>query len=350
MPELRKDAVVGRWVIISTERGRRPSDFDHALVNGRAVRCPFCEGHEADTPPEVYAWRAPDSEPNGPGWRVRVVSNKFPALRIEGSLDPARRGVFESMNGIGAHEVIIETPEHERAFAELEPTHAAEVFRAFRERIRDLEGDRRFRFCMVFKNVGPSAGASLVHPHSQLIALPIVPKRVMEELYGAERFHRMQGECVYCRIIDQERPEGARMITANDEFVALAPHAPRFPYETWILPSRHRSSFEELEDAALSSLAELTLDLLRRMNRVLGRPPYNYCLHTSPFSLRGTPYYHWHIELIPKLSHVAGFEWGTGFYINPVTPEEAARRLREEAPGRPDTSEGEDSRRLAPWE
>ena len=185
MPELRKDPVVGRWVIIATERARRPSDFAAEPVRPRNSVCAFCEGHEAQTPPEVLAGRGPDTEPNGPGWTYRVVPNKFPALRIEGDLDPAGEGLYDKMTGVGAHEVVIETPHHAASLATLPVDAVADVLLAFRERVLDLKKDPRFAYVLVFKNHGEAAGASLEHPHSQLIATPIIPIMVSEELAGS---------------------------------------------------------------------------------------------------------------------------------------------------------------------
>lgn len=329
MSELRKDPIVGRWVIISAERGQRPSDFcssDEVIHTGF---CPFCEGNESKTPPEVMAIRDPGSKPNKPGWRLRVVPNKFPALRIEGSLDPRGEGMFDRMNGIGAHEVIIETPRHDEQLADMSVDRVTEVFMAFRDRIADLKGDRRFRFCMVFKNHGRSAGASLAHSHSQLIAMPIVPKRVGEELAGAQQYFRSKDRCIYCDIMNQEREDEVRVVMENEGAIALAPYAPRFPFETWILPTEHQASFEDASPEQIRQFAELTRELLQRMNQALEYPPYNFSLHTSPFPQQGNPFYHWHLELMPRLTRVAGFEWGTGFYINPTPPEEAARFLRQ---------------------
>jgi len=336
VPELRKDPVVGRWVIISTERARRPSDFVPAPAGrGSGGLCAFCPGQEARTPSEILALRPPDTKPDTPGWSLRVVPNKFPALRIEGELEPSGEGLYDRMSGVGAHEVVIETPDHHATFAGLGEARIAEVLGAYRDRMLDLEKDPRIQYVMVFKNHGEAAGASLEHPHSQLIATPIVPIMVEEELEGAERHYRIKKRCIWCDIIRQERRGDGRIILEADGFVALAPFAPRFPFETWILPSAHRSGFEETEVAELRPLGRLLGEILRRMGKVLGDPPYNYMLHSAPLRAAGLDHFHWHLEIIPKLTRVAGFEWGTGFFINPTPPEEAARYLRGEVPGAP---------------
>ena len=325
MPELRKDPVVGRWVIIATERARRPSDFspEPTALKGPAG-CVFCPGSEEKTPPEVLAFR-----PGGTGqWTLRVVSNKFPALQIEGELSPAGEGIYDRMNGVGAHEVIIETPDHFANLGTLSVGALADMLYAYRERLLDLKKDPRFEYILIFKNQGAPAGASLEHPHSQLIATPIIPELVEEELGGAERYYRMKERCVWCDILRQERRDGKRLILEEDGFVALAPFAPRLPFETWILPARHRASFEDAGVEELRGLAGVLGEFLRRMNRVLRDPPYNFMLHTAPLREPPGDSFHWHLEVIPKLTKVAGFEWGSGFFINPVPPEDAAEALR----------------------
>src|SRR5919108_1552030 len=245
MPELRKDPVVGRWVIISTERSQRPSDFHVQPEPKQARACPFCSGNEDKTPSEVLAYRSFGSEPNKPGWTVRVVPNRYPALRIEGDLGKRPEGMFDKMSGIGAHEVIIETPDHHASLATLSITAIEGVLWAFRERVLDLKQDRRFRYILIFKNYGAAAGASLEHPHSQLIALPIVPLQVREEVEGARQHFAQKERCVYCDVIRQEQDSRTRVISENADFVAVSPYAPRFPFETWVLPRRHSSNFEE---------------------------------------------------------------------------------------------------------
>jgi len=327
MPELRKDPIVGRWVIISSERGKRPSDWTNEPNIKVGGFCPFCPGNEDRTPPEIMAFRN-NGKPNEPGWRIRVVSNKFPALKIEGSLSPKGIGIYDMMEGIGAHEVIIETPEHAADLSELPDEHVADVLFAFRSRSLDLKKDDRFKYILFFKNHGVAAGASLEHTHSQLIATPIIPKRVVEELQGSKWFYDRKERCVYCDVVNQELNEEHRVVSNTDTFIALEPFAPRFPFETWILPIKHQSHFELMPDSAFYDLAKVLKDTLSRINQTLGYPPYNFILHTSPIQDSNLPNYHWHFEIIPKLTKVAGFEWGSGFYINPTPPEQAAQSLR----------------------
>ena len=332
MPELRKDPITGRWVIISTDRARRPSDFvRHPVPPSVARFCPFCYGNEQKTPPEVLAFR-PGGEANQPGWSVRVVPNKFPALGIEGDLNRQGEGMYDKMDGIGAHEVIVESPDHMLSMAEMTERQIEEVLWAFRDRVNDLKRDQRFRYIVLFKNHGEAAGASLEHSHSQLIALPVIPKRVKEELDGAKLYFDFKERCVYCDIIRQEIASAVRLVAETDRLLVLEPWAPRFPFETWILPKRHESHFETADNATLQNLAGVLRTTLRKLDKALERPPYNFIIHSAPLQENHQPHYHWHIEIIPKLTKVAGFEWGTGFYINPTPPEESAKFLRESGP------------------
>ncbi len=330
MPELRKDAITRRWVIIATERAARPTDFPPGAADPNASdSCPFCEGREAQTPPEIMAIRRLGTGANEPGWQVRVVPNKYPALRIEGSTTVLVQGMFETMGGVGAHEIIIETPHHNLQPGMMNPRQLISVLWMYRERYRDLDRDERFKYLLLFRNHGRSAGASLSHPHSQLIALPIVPKRAMEELEGAQQYFAREGRCAYCDVLRQEKTEQVRLVWENDEFAAFAPFAAWCPFELWILPKQHVASFGELGDGQIPSLAEVLHQVLGRLNHCLSNPPYNYIIHTAPYNDKVSHFYHWHIEVIPRLSQVAGFEWGSGFYINTVPPEDAAKYLRE---------------------
>jgi len=331
MPELRRDPVVGRWVIISTERAGRPRDFLRSEGGRQSspALCPFCPGQEHLTPKEVLAYRPQGGEANLPGWTVRVVPHKFPALQVEGELGREGVGFYDRMNGIGAHEVIIETPDHKAQLSDMPLKRVEDVLWAFRDRMVDLKRDRRFRYILLFKNHGVAAGATLDHTHSQLIALPIVPTSVVSELTGCLGHYQQKERCIYCDIIRQELSDGDRVVAENPEFVTISPFASRFPFEMWILPKRHAAYFEESQKTQYELLAPILAESLRRMDRVLNRAAYNFILHTSPLHEKTGEYYHWHLEIMPKLTEVAGFEWGTGFYINPVTPEEAARFLRE---------------------
>ncbi len=328
MAQLRRDPITGRWIITEIEHPKGPDDFEVELHQKKGVNCPFCYGNEQMTPPEITAFRERGTSRNSPGWFTRVVPNKFPALQIEGNLDQMGLGVYDRTNGIGAHEVIIETPHHDKELSDLTPEEIRYVLNAYRDRSLDLRGDKRLKYMMIFKNYGQSAGASLEHPHSQLIALPFVPKRVLEEVKGAERYFEYRDRCGYCDMIYQELEEKERIVCQNEKFLAFAPFVSRFPFECCLLPKEHASDFSRTTEQELSLLAELLKELLHRIKKVLRDPSYNLLLHTSPVENFYEGSYHWHLEIMPRLTQVMGFEWGTGFYINPTPPEVAADYLR----------------------
>jgi UDPglucose--hexose-1-phosphate uridylyltransferase len=342
MSELRKDPLVDRWVIIAAERGRRPDDFHAGEAPARGEGgpgCAFCEGNEAKTPAETWALRPEGSPPNGPGWRIRVVPNKFPALQIEGEVRRRGLGIFDHMSGIGAHEVVIESPRHDWRMSQAPPAEIEPVLRACQTRLVDLYGDHRFRYVVIFRNYGPQAGASLGHPHSQLIAVPITPKEVKDKLNSAREYYGHKERCIFCDIIDQELMLGDRVVVEDDHFVALSPFAARFPFELAIYPKQHQHDFSLLDDERRSALAQILHVCLHYLAAALGNPAYNYIINTAPNTVPrpgksdywGTVAldYHWHLEILPRITRQAGFEYGTGFYINPVAPEDAADFLRE---------------------
>ncbi|GKS66065.1 galactose-1-phosphate uridylyltransferase [Nitrospira sp.] len=331
MPDLRRDPIVGRWVIISTERNGRPHDFmkPQSAKPVSTTLCPFCPGQERLTPKEIMAYRPSSGEANSPNWSIRVIPNKFPALQDEGDMGREGIGLYDRMNGVGAHEVIIETPNHVESLADLPAKKIEDLLWAYRDRMLDLRKDIRLRYVLVFKNHGASAGATLEHSHSQLIAMPIVPTSVQDELNGCRNHYQHKERCIYCDIHRQDLSDGDRIVAENPEYLCVTPFATRFPFEMWILPKRHAAYFEDSQKAQFELLAPILSESLRRMDKVLAHPAYNFILHSSPLHEKTGDYYHWHLEIIPKLTQVAGFEWGTGFYINPVSPEEAARFLRE---------------------
>lgn len=329
MPELRKDPLSGRWVVISAERASRPGSTKFSNEEKKGGFCPFCVGNEHTTPPEVYALR--DSpEKNGPGWKLRVVPNKFPALASEGCDGFQKDGVYEKMAGVGAHEVVIENPDHRKEIAMLSAEELGEVIKAYRQRLLHYKKEARIKYVQVFKNKGAVSGGSLDHPHTQLIAMPLVPKAVAEELDNSKSYHEKNGKCLICSIIDYDIRDKKRIVAEDENFVAICPYAPRFQYETWVLPKKHESNFEEMDDKKIKAFANFFGSILKKIHDVLGDPPYNFMLHTAPVKESGLPHYHWHIEIAPLLSPIAGFERGTDSYINPVPPEFAAEKLRAE--------------------
>ncbi|OYV86408.1 MAG: galactose-1-phosphate uridylyltransferase [Planctomycetia bacterium 21-64-5] len=277
----------------------------------------------------MLAYRPAGSPANGEGWRVRAVPNKFPALEIEGDLHKRGDGIYDMMRGVGAHEVIIESPRHLLSTSDLTEEELCEVLWVYRDRLVDLKKDPRLVYGMIFKNVGAAAGASLEHTHSQLIVTPIVPIVVMEEMKGSQEFYRYRGRCVFCDMVQQELAGEKRIVLDTPGFVAFCPFASRFPFETWILPKGHASHYENIQKHGVEELARVLRQVIGNIELALDRPSYNYILHTAPFDSPELGHYHWHIEIIPRLTRTAGFEWGSGFYINPVPPEEAAAFLRD---------------------
>jgi UDPglucose--hexose-1-phosphate uridylyltransferase len=328
MPDLRKDPIVGRWVIIAPGRAKRPENFTHQFKETIGRYDPFAEGNETATPPEILAYRAHGSVPNGPGWRVRVVPNKFPALQVEGDLQKRGDGIYDMMNGIGAHEVIIECPQSETNLGRLSVENIREVFWAYRDRLVDLKRDRRLVHGLIFKNKGAAAGASLSHSHSQLIVTSVVPISIWEEMTGSLEFYNYRGRCIYDDMIQQESRTAKRVVLETDHYIVICPFASRVPFETWVLPKLHSSHYENIGKQGLEELGGVMKTVLTKLELALDDPPYNYMIHTAPFDVAEMPHYHWHIEILPRLTRVAGFEWGSGFYINPVTPEDAAEFLR----------------------
>ncbi len=329
MPELRKDPIVGRWVIIAPDRAKRPANFVEQEADNGDLFDPFLEGNEDATPGEILAYRTPGTKPDSPGWRVRVVPNKFPALLVEGELSKRGEGIYDMMNGIGAHEVIIECPHLETNMSRLSLDNIREVIWVYRDRLVDLKRDPRLVHGLVFKNKGALAGATLEHTHSQLIVTPVVPVSLAEEMNGALEFYNYRGRCIYDDMIQQELASDKRIVLDTPGFVVLCPFASRCPFETWILPKQHSSHFENIQRQGVDELGMVLKSVLMKLEIALDDPPYNFVIHTAPFDTHNLPHYLWHIEIFPRLTRVAGFEWGSGFYINPVEPETAARFLRE---------------------
>lgn len=330
MSELRKDPIVERWVIISTERGKRPHDFkQEEQIKITGGFCPFDPGNEKYVPPEIYAVRTAGSQPNDPNWTLRVVPNKFPALGIEGDLDKHAVGMYDAMNGIGAHEVIIETPNHAETLDAMPLDRMKDVIFAYKARIEDLKKDKRMKYVLVFKNYGAVAGASLEHSHSQLIALPIIPKRPLELFGGAKTYFSYKDRCPFCDIIRQELNDKVRLIEETKHFISITPFASRSPFEVSIIPKKHNAHFEFEDAEVLYDFTYILQNTLKRLKIALDNPPYNFVLINGAFIFDHDDYFHWHLDITPRLTKIAGFEWGSGFYINPTPPEDAAKYLRE---------------------
>jgi UDPglucose--hexose-1-phosphate uridylyltransferase len=330
MSELRRDITTGEWVLLATERGRRPEDFAHHRDDqpALAANCPFCPGHEARTPKETFAMR-PEGTADGPGWLVRVVPNKYAAVRPQFPIDrQGIAGIFPRQSGSGYHEVVIETPRHDADLADLDIEDIRRVLDAYQARYKTLSQDRNVRFIQIFRNHGARAGTSLRHPHSQLVALPLVPATVRGRLEFAGRYFDATGCSVYDDLLRAEREAAERMIAESRHFAVFAPFASRTPFETWIAPRKHRADFSEVDSDELADFAELLGQTLGRLRAVLGQFDYNYVIHSTPCGEEHREDFCWHLQIIPRLTEMAGFELGTGMEINVTAPEDAAARLR----------------------
>ena len=326
MSAFEQDPLSGRIVIIAPERAQRPLRFGPPSSAESVQPCPFCPGNEQLTPPESWADRPPDSPPDRPGWSIRVVPNKYPAVTAAGAGEDQTAG---RSAGIGIHEVIVENPAHVVNLAALDEAQFERIFHAYRERLRALRGDHRWRYFLIFKNQGERAGATLDHVHAQLLALPFVPADVEKELAGAREYHRRSSRCFYCAMVERELQAQARLVTSTAAFIALCPEAPRFAFETWILPRLHGAVFDEADDSSVAALAQISRQVIGALDRLRANPPFNYFIQSLPLADNERAQYHWQLRLLPQFSRAAGFEWGSGIHINPVAPEVAARRLRD---------------------
>ena len=333
MPELRQDPATKQWVIMAKERAKRPHDFVKPsaplILPARKADCPFCPGNEHMTPPETMAYRKGGSA-NGPGWWVRAVPNKFAALVPHGSLSRTEEdGLFRKMDGVGQHEVIIESPEHNQCIALMEEKQVEEILLAYRERYLALREDPRFKLIIIFKNHGLSAGTSIEHPHSQLVATPIVPLNIRYRFEKAASHFDDDGTCVYCDILREGLRIPTRLILQTRRFVVFHPFASRAPFETWILPKDHQATFSSISMDEAKEFARVLKTVLFKLYRGLNNPAYNYIIHTAPIKDEHEDYFHWHLQILPRLVTPAGFELGTGIFINTALPEETAAFLRD---------------------
>ena len=331
MADLRKDPISGRWIITNTDNPKKPGDFEKVEEMPKEGPCPFCYGNEHMTPLEIDVIRHKSTEPNTPGWLVRTVANKFPALQIEGELERRGVGIYDMANGIGAHEVIIETPYHDKTITDLTVEEVSMIIDMYCRRSLDLQKDKRFKYILIFKNHWITAGATLEHSHTQLIALPMIPKNVLEELQGASAYFEFRGRCIFCDIIRQELEEKERILIENEYFISFCPFVSRFPFEVHIMPKEHSNRFCDLDKDQKQELAKILKETLTRLKIALSEHSYNFIIYSAPFDKKEHESYHWYIEIMPRLTRVAGFEWGTGFYLLPTPPEVAIKYLKEVA-------------------
>ena len=326
MAQLRREPIARRWVLVTTDDVKGPSDYlpfkpPYQPQEPRGP-CPFCPGNEGMTPKETFSLRG-----MGKGWSVRVIPNKFPFFRIEGEFDRRAEGMYDVMEAIGAHEIVIEAPEHDQNFAMMEPSQIERTLFAYRERLIDLEKDRRFEQFLILKNY---PGIFNHHPHSHIIAMPVIPRGIDEEIWGALDYYQRKDRCIFCDIIKEEISLKKRVILETVHFLVFAPFASRYPFETWIIPKIHSSDFHRINKEEMEDLSSAIQSLFLRFHKLLSDPPYSLTLHTSPVQNRfHRSEYHWHIETRLRIGLREGFEWGTGFFVNPTPPENAAAYLRE---------------------
>jgi len=325
MAELRREPVTRMWVVVTTEHPRGPSDYlpfkPPYRVQEAKGPCPFCPGNEGMTPEETYSLRR-----DGGRWSVRVVPNKFPFFHIEGDYDRRPEGMYDVMEAIGAHEIVVEAPDHDQNLATMEPGQIEKILRAYRERLIDLEKDQRFQQFLILRNY---PGISNRHPHSHILAMPVIPKRIDEEVRGTLDYYQRKERCIFCDIIKEEMTMKKRVILETVHFLIFLPFASRYPFETWIIPKVHSPDFHRIKEEEVADLSGGIQSLFRCFFELLSDPPYSVTLHTSPVQSRfHRPEYHWHIETRLRIGLREGFEWGTGFFVNSTPPEDAANFLR----------------------
>ena len=324
MSVLRQDPTTHQWGIVAPVRGDRPHSpavWARPELPARDPSCPFCPGNEDQTPPEVA--RDPAD-----GWQVRVVPNKYGALGGNGSTERGGSPMFRDMPGVGSHEVVIESPRHDARMHDMSVEEVSRVVRMWRARYRELIAEPQLRAVVVFKNFGTLAGTSLVHPHSQVVATPVFLPRLIRRLDVATRYFDDNGHCVYDDLIEAERDAGARIVEERGGFVSLVPFAAATPFETWILPTSHESSFGEIRDEEIEGFASLLRSTFGAIRAACGDPDYNLVLYSAPLNGHPEEYFHWHVKILPKLTTPAGFEIGSAMSINTVLPEDSAVALR----------------------
>ena len=330
MSEIRQDPTTEEWVIMASERAKRPHRFSSPQARPElpvfSPSCPFCPGNEAMTPSETLSY----ADEGSGRWRVRSFANRFPALTPGGgTVRREEEGFFVDMDGTGIHEVIVETPAHNHALALQEDGGVEDVLRAYHERYNAVSGMPFVRLVIIFKNQGASAGTSLEHPHSQLVATPVVPKHIRMKCEVAVRHYDSTGHCIYADMRDHELRAGTRVVMETEAFAVFHPFASHHPFETWIMPKTHQACFGNASAEDLERLAPVLRITLLKLYRGLNNPDFNYVIDTAPVGEENKDYYLWHLRIIPRLTETAGFEIGSGININTALPEETARFMRE---------------------
>lgn len=328
MPEIRQNLATKEWVVISTERAKRPEDFkskkEKKVLPQWSDKCPFCIGNEHMTLPPTFVMTD-----NTGKWKIRVVPNKFPAVSSEGTVKYQMEGIKRYVSGVGVAEVIIETPLHNEIFPLMPFENIVNIIKTYKERYLAIEKDSRVKMVIIFKNYGVAAGASLEHSHSQIIAIPVVPFHIRYRIEEAMRYYDETGECVFCKILEEELKERTRIVLETDSFVSFVPYAALAPFHIWVVPKRHMESFGEIEEKEIIDLAKNLKITLTKLYYGLENPDYNFVIRSVPVNEKGRRYYHWYITIMPRLVQTAGFEIGTAMSINTSLPENDAKFLRE---------------------
>ena len=327
MSEMRFNPITLDWVVMAPDRALRPDHFhqqavEHLARPSHRDDCPFCVGNEALTPAEIARVTAPDGS-----WLVRVIPNKYSVFEATLDMQRKKQGTFRSMAAAGVHEVVVEHPRHDLELGEMEPAHLVLLLRVYRERYQELRGHPQVESIVIFKNQGQRAGSSLEHAHSQITAAPVLSSQVCMRLQEARRFHELEGGCLYCTVLHEELLAEERIIEAGENFVAFMPYAALSPYHTWVFPRKHQASFDEISDTDIEELAGLLSRLLRRLKAAANGPDYNITIRSAPVG-EVSGCFHWYISIVSRISQLAGFELGSGTYINSMRPERCAERVR----------------------
>jgi UDPglucose--hexose-1-phosphate uridylyltransferase len=327
LPELRQNLITREWVIIATERAKRPEEFkkekrEEFKIPEYEPNCPFCPGNEDKTPEETFSIR------DEKGWKVRVVLNKYAALSKYGEKIRKIEGVKRCMNGVGIHEVVIETPIHNKIMALLSLEEVKDIIKTYKNRYIEISQDKRIEMIIIFKNHGESAGTSLLHPHSQIIATPVVPLEIRHRMEIAMNYFDDTGECIFCKILNEELSDGERIVFESKNFLSFVPYAAFSPFHIWIFPKRHISSFRYISEEEIEDLSYNLRVVLRKLYFGVNNPDFNYCIRSVPTDDPDVDYFHWYLTIVPRVTKTAGFELGSGMFINTALPEESAKFLR----------------------
>ncbi len=328
MPQFRQDVTTREWVIIATERAKRPDQFKSKDPKKEPPEhnpdCPFCTGNESKTPPPSFLIG------DEADWKVRVIPNKFAAVTPDGEPERVKKGLFRSMHGVGVAEVIVEGKKHNMTIGHnMSDDDVENILLAYQQRSLVLSRDHRLELVTLFRNHGSKAGASLEHPHSQLIATPVVPLLLRTKLEVAQSFYDDVGSCVFCDLMNEEKQAAERMVLETEHFAVFEPFASHSPFETWIMPKRHQAGFSAIKPEEIKDLARVLNVTLGKIYNLLGDPDYNYMIHSAPLDETYVDFYHWHIQILPRLTTAAGFELGSGMFIDVTLPEDAAKALRD---------------------